>query len=209
MGRSAASFKRPQSRFKPHPTVLIICEDSKSGKRYLEDASRYFRVDVKVEIAHCGHTDPQGIVAEALKRQVKFDKVYCVFDRDKHDKFNEALDLAKTSQNVFVIASYPCYEFWLLLHFKDTSKPYTAVGQNSAADLVIKDLRACPGMETYDKTASTSIFDLLLNDNKFIDARRRAAIILSNARVINEWNPSTRIHELLDFFEKLSVPQPK
>lgn len=58
MERNAASFNRQKSRYKPQPTVLVICEDSKSGKRYLEDASRHFRVNVVVEITHCGKTDP-------------------------------------------------------------------------------------------------------------------------------------------------------
>ena len=111
MARSANSFKRHASRYKAQPTVLVICEDSKSGKRYLEDATHHFRVHVVVEISHCGKTDPKGIVVEAMQRERNFDRVFCVIDRDTHENFNEALALASTSLKTEIIPSYPCLSF--------------------------------------------------------------------------------------------------
>lgn len=205
MARTSGSFKRPKSRFKPQPTVLVICEDTKSGKRYLEDAILHFRVSVLVDIDHCGNTDPKGIVREAINRHGKFDHVYCAIDRDTHPNFDEALNLAKTSKKVEIIASYPCFEFWLLLHFGHNRKPYAATGKHSPADLLIKDLRAYPGLENYDKGKVQSIFGMLLD--RFNEARSIAPKVLSQAIESGEMNPSTRLHELLDFFEKLSSPQ--
>lgn len=68
MPRSALSFKRGKPRFKPQPQILIICEDSRSAKTYLEEAAIYFRASAKVEITHCGYTDPKGIVQYAIRR---------------------------------------------------------------------------------------------------------------------------------------------
>jgi len=206
MARTVTSFNRPKSRFKPQPMVLVICEDTKSGKRYLEDASLYFRVTVLVEITHCGKTDPLSIVKEAINRQGKFDHVFCAIDRDTHATFDEALKLAKTSKKVDIITSYPCFEFWLLLHFGYNRKPYAAAGKHSAADLLIKDLRTHPGLEKYDKGKDLGIFNLLL-ENRFAEARRIAPKVLTEAIASEQMNPSTRLHELLDFFEKLSSPQ--
>jgi hypothetical protein len=206
MARKADSFGRSKPRFKPQPTVLVICEDSKSGKCYLEDASLYFRVNVLVEITHCGNTDPKGIVTEAISRQRKFDHVFCAIDRDTHETFDEALNLVKSAQKVKVIASYPCFEFWLLLHFGYNRKPYAVAGKHSAADLLIKDLRTHPGMEHYEKGKDLSIFTRLLNSG-FFEARKIAPKILAEAIASGEMNPSTRLHELLDFFEELSSPQ--
>ena len=201
-----ARFDRAKPRFKQQPTVLIICEDTKSGKIYLEDASQYFRVKVQVEITHCGKTDPKGIVEAAISRQKEFDHVFCAIDRDTHKNFDEALNLAHTSKKVEVIASYPCFEFWLLLHFRNSRKPYTAVGKYSAADLVIKDLRTYPCMKDYDKGQDQNIFKLLL-ENAFTKARQIAPKVLDEAIASGEMNPSTRLHELIDFFEELSTPQ--
>lgn len=150
MARPPASFKRSSPRFRPQPTVLVICEDTKSGKRYLEDATYHFRVNVNVDITHCGKTDPKGIVTEALDRARNFEHVFCAIDRDNHSNFDEALELARASSKVEVVASYPCFEFWLLLHFRYTRKPYIAVGSDSAAAQLISDLRTCPDMETYN-----------------------------------------------------------
>jgi hypothetical protein len=206
MGRTSASFNRPKSRLKPQPTVLVICEDTKSGKRYLEDASLHFRVTVLVEITHCGKTDPLSIVKEAISRQGKFDHVFCAIDRDTHANFDEALRLANTSPKVEIIVSYPCFEFWLLLHFGYNRKPYVAAGKHSAGDLLIRDLCNHPAFENYDKGKDLSIFKLLLG-KQFEDARRIAPKVLNEAIASEEMNPSTRLHELIDFLEKLSSPQ--
>lgn len=205
MARNAASFKRSKPSFQPQPTVLVICEDSKSGKRYLEDASVHFRVKVQVEIIHCGKTDPLNIVKEAHSRQGKFDRVFCAIDRDTHTNFAEAQNLAKTSKKVELITSYPCFEFWLLLHFGFSRKPYISAGKHSAADLLIKDLCAYPGFENYDKGNGQNVFNLLID--RLANARLFASGVLTQAIDSGEMNPSTRQHELLAYFEQLSVPQ--
>jgi len=205
MARDSNSLKRQKPKFKPQPTVLVICEDSKSGRRYLEDASLHFRVTVLVEITHCGKTDPLNIVKEAISRQGKFDHVFCAIDRDTHETFDEAVNLAKSSKKVEVIVSYPCFEFWLLLHFGYNRKPYAAAGKNSAADLLIKALRIYPGLEKYDKGEDMGVFQLLLS--RLAETRRIAPKVLAEAIASEQMNPSTRLHELLDFFEKLSSPQ--
>lgn len=201
-----ARFDRPKPRYKPQPKVLVICEDTKSGKRYLEDASQHFRVKIQVEIIHCGKTDPKGIVKEAISRQKKFDHIFCAIDRDTHQNFDEALILAKTAEKVDVIVSYPCFEFWLLLHFGYNRKPYAAAGKHSAADLLIKDLCTYPDLENYEKGKDLSIFKLLVG-KRFDEARRIAPKVLAEAIASEEMNPSTRLHELIDLFEKLSLPQ--
>ena len=201
-----ARFERSKPRFKQQPKVLVICEDTKSGKRYLEDASLHFRVTVLVEITHGRKTDPLSIVKQAISRQGKFDRVFCAIDRDTHATFDEAIQLAKTSEKIEIFASYPCFEFWLLLHFGYSRKPYAGAGKHSAADLLIKDLCTYPGLENYEKGKDFSIFKLLLG-KRFDEARRIAPKVLAEAMANEEMNPSTRLHELLDFFEKLSLPQ--
>jgi hypothetical protein len=198
MARSAVSFNRAKPRFKPQPTVLVICEDSKSGKRYLEDASVYFRVKVQVEICHCGKTDPLSIVNEAVDRKGKFDRVFCAIDRDTHANFEKALDVAKNQPKIDVIVSYPCFEFWLLLHFGYSRKPHSP-------DSLIKDLRAYTEFADYDKGSDRNIFQSL--ENRIPEARRLAPKVLTEAIDSGEMNPSTRLHELLAYFEELSQPQ--
>lgn len=206
MGRSSGSFTRPSSRFKPHPLVLVICEDSKSGKQYLEDAKHFYRVEVKVEVSHCGKTDPKGIVEAGISRQNQFNHVFCVIDRDNHENFDEALALAHKSAKVCVIASYPCFEFWYLLHFRKTRKAYSSVGERSAGARLVSDLKKIPEFADYTKGNMEGIFSMLLG-KPFEFARKTAPQVYAEALAEDEMNPSTALHKLIDFFEYLSEPQ--
>ncbi len=207
MARIASSFNRKGAKYKPQPKVLVVCEDKKSGKSYLEDACYHFRITNEVKIIHCGKTDPLGIVTEATEHRDTYDLIYCVIDRDSHENFDEALNVAQAREKIEIIASYPCFEFWLLIHFiGNNRKPYCVSGKNSAADMLVKDLKKHPGFESYDKGEDKNIFAMLLGD-KLDKARKEAPRILDDAIKCGEMNPSTKLHELIDFLEKLSSPQ--
>jgi hypothetical protein len=195
-------FERKGGSLKPLQTVLIVCEDKKSSKTYLEDAARHFRANVKV--VHCDHTDPLGIVMHAISQKHQFDSVFCAIDRDRHENFDNAEQAAKQhATKLTIIASYPCYEFWLLLHFNETTKPYAPQGNRSPGDCVVHDLRAQPGMENYGKDM-LNVFEQLRP--QLTDARLRSKRVLEAAKSVNELNPSTRLHELIDFLETLGGP---
>jgi hypothetical protein len=206
MGRKASSFARRAAKYKPQPRILILCEDKKSCRTYLREAAQHFRCYADVEIGHPGRTDPSGIVAEAKRRCADYDAVYCAIDRDAHETFDEAISNAAKSPKVEVIPSYPCYEFWLLLHFRKTRSPFAPSGTHSAADNVTKTLRAEEGMSAYAKGSSEGLFGDLLN--RLSGARTRAEQVLAEALADGNMNPSTRLHELIALFEALANPQP-
>jgi hypothetical protein len=207
VARRQPAFQRSGPRFQAQPTVLVICEDSKSGKNYLEDLKVHFRAQVQVEVTHCGKTDPLGIVSEALRQSKKYDRVFCVIDRDEHPNFEQAIAAVPQTSKVTVIASYPCFEYWLLLHFSYSRKPYSRAGNKSPADCLIDDLKTKPGMEHYAKGNKSSIFsDLTIP--RFNSARLRAAQALNEALEVGDLNPSTRLHELISFIERLGTPLP-
>ena len=206
MARAPSRFDRKQPSLKQQARVRVLCEDFKSSRLYLQDAANHFRAYAEVEILHCGKNDPKGIVAEAVKRQKRFDHVYCAIDRDSDPKFDAALSQAGAHAKVTVIASYPCYEYWLLLHFRKTRKSYIGVGSHSSGELLVKDLCKEDGMGNYDKGASSSLFDDLFS--RLLKARQRAAEVLAEAHIDGGMNPSTRLHELIDLFDKLGTPQP-
>jgi RloB-like protein len=204
MPRLSNSFRRIEPRYKPQPRVLVICEDTKSGKTYLQDACRQFRTTAS--IIHCGRTDPLGIVQEAIARHKGFDKTYCAIDRDNHQNFDAAMIEARKYPAITTIVSYPCFEFWLLLNFEYSRRPYTAVGSSSAADRVIAELRTKPGMQGYAKGADRDVFAALY-PHGYEKGLVHAARALLNARETDELNPSTRVHELLEYLKSLSAPQ--
>jgi hypothetical protein len=67
-------------------------------------------------------------------RPKSFDQIYAVFDRDDHDSYFNALNLAKSldgklrnderqAVSFTAIASVPSFELWLLLHYEDLQAP--------------------------------------------------------------------------------------
>lgn len=203
MGRSARSFGRSEKTKKNPPRVLIICEDKKSGKRYIQDAAVYFRVNVVVEVAHVGKTDPKGIVGEAINRLRRYDRVFCAIDRDTHEGWVEALEMAQNIPNVDVIGSFPCLEFWFILHFSKNRKPYSKEGKKSPGECCVSDLRKCANMAGYAKGGDESIFNSLLP--RLDEARINSQKVIEDAEREGEFNPSTRMHELIDFLEELEA----
>lgn len=197
---------RAQPTLKIQPRVLILCEDAKSCLDYLKDAARNFRAYAEVEIAHTGHTDPLGIVSVGIQRQRVFESVVCVIDRDTHENFNEAIRMADEN-SIKMIVSYPCYEFWLFLHFRYSRAGYVAAGKFSAGEVMARTLCNEPEMADYEKGKNTGIFRKLID--RLPLARKRSLQIHTEAvEDQGDMNPSTSMHQLMDFFEELQKPVP-
>ncbi|GAB7527946.1 hypothetical protein PS3A_03520 [Pseudomonas sp. 3A(2025)] len=206
MAKSVGDLRRKPARFKVQPTVLIVCEDKVSSKEYFLDAAKWYRSNAKVEVAHIGATDPKNIVLHAIKNKRNYDEIYCAIDRDKHETFDEAISLAQPHKNVTVIASYPCFEIWFLIHFGVCRKPYMEQGKRSAGDCLLVDLRTKAGMADYDKGRTKGVFERLYGAPLEL-ARQAAEKMLADAEKCGELNPSTRVHILLNEIERLGKPQ--
>ena len=129
-------------------------------------------------------------------RPRSFDQVYAVFDRDEHDSYFDALNLAKSLDGklrndnndgtIFkAIASVPCFELWLLLHFEDVHAPLHR-------DEVTERLKQ--HIPDYQK-GNRGIF---ANTRAMLEAATQRALALSaqfNAYTIPE--PFTAVHELV------------
>lgn len=206
MARTASSFSRGEPKFSEEKQILVLCEDTKSGKLYLQEAADYFRAALLVDVAHAGVTHPSGIVAHAIERQHKYDEVYCAIDRDSHACFDKALDMAKAHKKITIVPSYPSFEFWILLHFGYCRKPFNRTGRLSPGGCVIKDIKTYPLLADYDKGKDRSYFNELLGD-PFQIARKASPRVLKDAQDSKAPNPSTEIHLLIDKFESLSAPR--
>jgi len=96
--------------------ILICCEDTKSCKNYLEVIKKS---DVYIT---------SGNIRKAKKRykNKNIKEYYFVFDTESKEQevaFKNNLNKAK-KEGFETIVSNPCYEYWLLLHFKYSSSPF-------------------------------------------------------------------------------------
>ena len=188
----------------PYDRVLIVCEGKRTEPLYFgEIASRYRLSTANIKVVGSG-ADPRTVVQEAKKERdrerrhgEKYDRVYCVFDRDEHATFHDACNEAGPNR-LMVAASWPCFEYWLRLHCGFSRQPYASSGGRSPAQNCLHEL--CKLLPGYAK-AARGVF--LMVENRLEEAKVHAARALADAEATGEFNPSTRVHELVEYLQSL------
>jgi len=176
---------RRKSRRDSYDKVLIVCEGEKTEPNYFNELIGFYKLNTaNVEIDGTCGSSPKSVFERALEMYRKeeskgdaFDKVYCVFDKDSHVTYEQTLTKIKAQKpnGVFYAAiSVPCFEYWLLLHFKTTTKPYHATGSSSIGNEVLKDLKTV--FPEYEK-GNEGIFEKLSESLEY--AKNNAKIIYS------------------------------
>lgn len=202
----------------PYDRVLIVCEGEKTEPHYFEALIELYKLSVvNVEVTSSPHSAPRHIVAHAQKifDETKYDRVYCVFDRDEHTTYQEALNTIQTIIPVhtfYAITSNPCFEFWLLLHLwedKDIStSPIVRSGKKSPCKC------ACHQIEQYipeyeKEKGGEDTIALIFGDNghNIGKAIKRAKTIEKSGELENRDNPRTQVHMLVEYLQNLKNPQ--
>ena len=94
------------------------------------------------------------------------------------------------------ITSVPCFELWLLLHFKKSTKSYVREGSKSPADCLIADLKK--HHPNYEKSNSNYFDELKENlDTAIKNAEHSIDEGLKTEPRKHHINPSTLVHELV------------
>ncbi|EAI3764214.1 RloB domain-containing protein [Campylobacter coli] len=130
-----------KARRKENEVILIVCEGKKTEVDYLRQLKDYLKLNnVRIDIFSSKNPSPLKVVKFAKEKSEEYfyNKIYCVFDKDTHLDFNEAKQKCEQC-NFEAIISNPCFEFWILLHFEYTTKPF---GTNSPCkELIDNDLK--------------------------------------------------------------------
>ncbi|KJS74885.1 MAG: hypothetical protein JM57_03370 [Comamonadaceae bacterium BICA1-1] len=145
--QAARELKRRAAVRQPYERLLIVCEGAQTEPQYLREIQQTFRLaTAHVQVLHSQiGTEPQQVLEYALivfkegdrERGVhagEFDRIVVVFDRDEHKTYHAALAQAAAQSGkirndncaavpIDVVASVPCFELWLLLHFEDVHAP--------------------------------------------------------------------------------------
>jgi hypothetical protein len=205
-----AKYKVPNKILRtPKRRILIVCEGEKTEPYYF-DAMKQAMSLSSVTVKAARNSAPISVVESALEYfndDGDFDAVYCVIDRDSHTTFGEAMDRIRALRNskqaidIVAIPSYPCFEYWLLLHFQYTRKPFVRTGNKSACGVLTSELKTYPGFEHYDHGFRDSYKQ---TQSKLQDAIRNAEKADLDANKTNESNPSTKIHLLVRVLEDLA-----
>lgn len=129
-----------------------------------------------------------------VSEPTSFDQVWAVIDSDvseRHRRWPDIVNLAK-QRNVKLAYSTPCFEYWLLLHIRDTAAP---LPNGTAAKAAILD---ASGHRSDRENGIDALLDHVMPSWPI--AVRRARLIRENHRKANTPpppNPSTCVDELV------------
>ena len=207
--RDVRSFRRKLARRAQYDMVLIVCEGEKPEPNYfraLIDDLQLNTANIRIAKNTAG-SSPRNVVDTARKEYKKekdYDAVYCVFDKDQHPSYTEALDIIRREKArgkrgcpIYAITSIPCFEFWILLHFTYTTKGFDT-GHGSICANVISDLKGyIPGYGKGDTVTYQA-------------TRERISSAISNAKKVEHHcqsgstdTPSTDIYKLVEYLQHL------
>lgn len=197
-------YKRRGPVREPYDTVLIVCEGEKTEPNYFQGLRDTYRLSsANIAVVSAPGTDPMSIADHAEAQLAKFDRVFCVFDRDGHANYAAAVHRIESSPagrqgRWHAIVCTPCFELWILFHFQYTTAAFTAVGKNSACDNVIREVKK--HLPEYVKKQH-DIYGKLhdATDN----ALKHATRLEQHNRDTGSRNPETRVHRLVDYLRKL------
>jgi hypothetical protein len=131
-----------------------------------------------------------------------FDHIFVVFDRDQHRSYHDALKQANSHDQKHkndegqkvrfkAIASVPCFELWLLLHYEDVQAPI-------ARAEVISRLRN--HLRDYEKGMTNTY---ALTERHLWIAKKRAAFLSERNSAHTDPEPYTGMGELVTLLTTL------
>lgn len=212
--RKGAELERKKRDRSRSSRYLIVCEGTMTEPHYFRELLNDLKIlPQSVRISPNRGTSPDRIVEHALNVYNEdassgdsFDKVFCVFDRDTHETFDAVvkrisdLKSSSTPKPFEAITSTPCFEFWFLLHFGFTDRPFHSSGTGSVGDQVVSELKNKPGFRKYAKGNRETYLQLKDKMNSAIESaeqlRKRSDDTLHN-------NPSTNVDILVRALQAL------
>ena len=189
--------KRKKGNKKGPKTTLIVCEGYTEENMAIREKNR--RKISAVTILNMKGASPIEIIETAKRKFFEdggYDKVFCIFDRDKHGSFTKALqeiqNLAGQKRKkdripIIAIVSNPCIEIWIMCHFELPQNTYCGSAKNVKSALK----KHLPG---YDENDS-AVF-------RIIEIKQKQAI--KNAKTLIKLNndplqkPFTDVHRFLE-----------
>ncbi|EDN70239.1 RloB [Beggiatoa sp. PS] len=161
-----------------------------------------------IEIVGETGSAPISVVDAAIARYKKntdYDRVYCVFDKDKHTTYQKALQKIRDTRlpkkgKLYATNSVPCFEYWLLLHFVYTTRPFHANGKKSICEQVIVELKE--HFPNYQK-GNQGIFEKIKDKTDIAIQRTKQVEQYHKDNATETDNPSTRVYELVQYLQNL------
>lgn len=154
-GRGLRALRRQLGTRQPKKKLYLVCEGSNTEPNYFEELGRRSKKSVVDVVCLRGVGVPSTLLKKARElisrrhrdRLAKEDEVWLVFDKDDHPCFFKTIEDCRLLP-VQIAYSNPCFEIWLLFHFRDFDAP---IPRNQ----IQKELARCSG--SYDRRQGKDI----------------------------------------------------
>lgn len=153
MDKRKTSRSRVNTRETRQAKPTILGEGKVTEYYYFKHLCRLIRCAAEIDKSNFGRKaigDFEDKIEQVLKGK---GSVVVVFDADvmassetERRRLQAIKDKYRNNENVLICDSYPCIEYWFLLHYADTHKLYSAP---RLSDEVVKDL--CDYIPAYSK----------------------------------------------------------
>lgn len=202
--RGRNQLRRRPGKRQPKAITLIVCE-GETEQEYFDQVRRQLGLGTAEVVIprDQGGLAPTSVVAYAEGRAKEpggYDQIFCVFDRDDPVNFTKARTkicaLATRSRNqlpIWEVASVPCFEVWILLHFEKTDASF------NECDSVIQRVRH--HMPRYKKADRECVKQLL---PQLETALANARWLETRTGIANE-NPSTSVPRVIEHLRAVST----
>lgn len=129
--RSLSSLARKPGNRRPRKCILIVCGGTETEPNYFNALRRELRLSTVEVVVKGRRHDPLKVIDYAVaqrteRNEIYFDETWCVLDVEnptENPLFNQSIDKARANQ-IKLAVSNPAFEYWLLLHFSETSQPF-------------------------------------------------------------------------------------
>lgn len=204
-----AAKKRKENVRSKIVRFLIVCEGARTEPNYFKALvkDRYSEIRDERIVGEgkstCALVRRTLQVKEELeqRRQLPFDRVWVVFDKDDFDDFNEAIKLAE-SLSFNAAWTNEAFELWYLLHFQYLD---TGISRHDYISKLQSEIRKHAGFENYVyKKNDQSVYKMLNTIGDEVFAKRSAIRLRSFFEGdvdFKEHKPCTMVDLLVDELE--------
>lgn len=129
----ASKYKRGRARRLPRKRIFVFVEGRATESDYFTKLRNRLRIPKELVPVVCpSYTDMGSILDACIKDRKKAldrreaegtDQWWVVADTEGREIPRELVDKARKNR-IFLCASGPCFEFWLLLHFRYSTRSY-------------------------------------------------------------------------------------
>ncbi|GLQ06832.1 RloB family protein [Sneathiella chinensis] len=212
----------PRDRRRNAPQIKkklrVFCEGEKTEPLYINGYIRHFRIDNKtsVEVMNCRKNTPVELVQAAISfknsdKSIDGDEFWVVYDRESSNRYSRDLHMQAWDNacrnNVNIALNNVCFEFWILLHFIDSSAAYHSFDDLKKNSTLFSKVEQHCG-EKYDK-ASAILFEKIKDMIPLAQSRalkiNRSGLDTAGAKCKPfDINPYTNMPTLLEAIKNFS-----